>query len=290
MLTKVEFYEWEKASRDTIDVKRCYIDLAGDLVSGILLSQIIYWFLPSKEGSKLRVERDGYKWLAKARTEWWDECRITRHQYIRSIKILSDKGLVSTARYKFAGRPVAHVRLNFPALLEGLQSTVTKADNLISPKRTVQSTESGQSLPETTPENTSKINSSSRNAFKLYEDNIGKLTRVVSEDISCMLEEFSDERVCDAIEIAVKAGAANLRYIRGILSKPERSGKRETGVIDSDKFNRGKYAHLTHGNRAHTDYLKENDLSCQICRVEGGSGEFPCRGSRQAEKEGAVAE
>ena len=29
-----EFFRWEQASHDTIDVKRCYIDVAGDLVSG----------------------------------------------------------------------------------------------------------------------------------------------------------------------------------------------------------------------------------------------------------------
>ncbi|KKM80058.1 hypothetical protein LCGC14_1343600, partial [marine sediment metagenome] len=28
MLSIEDFYQWEKASRDTIDVKRCYIDLA----------------------------------------------------------------------------------------------------------------------------------------------------------------------------------------------------------------------------------------------------------------------
>ena len=40
------FLEWERRSRDTIDVKRCYVDVAGGLVAGVLLSQVVYWFLP----------------------------------------------------------------------------------------------------------------------------------------------------------------------------------------------------------------------------------------------------
>jgi len=43
-----EFLAWERASRDTIDFKTAYVDVAGDLVSGLLLSQIIYWHLPGE--------------------------------------------------------------------------------------------------------------------------------------------------------------------------------------------------------------------------------------------------
>ena len=47
-MTRQEFIAWEQVSRDTIDVKRCYVDIAGDLVAGILLSQIVYWHLPGE--------------------------------------------------------------------------------------------------------------------------------------------------------------------------------------------------------------------------------------------------
>ena len=45
-----EFLAWESMSRDTIDVKRVYCDIAGDLVAGVLLSQLIYWHLPDRNG------------------------------------------------------------------------------------------------------------------------------------------------------------------------------------------------------------------------------------------------
>jgi len=64
------FLLWETASRDTVDFKTIYVDMADDLVAGLLLSQIVYWYLPSKEGrSKLRVFKDGYYWIAKTRTK-----------------------------------------------------------------------------------------------------------------------------------------------------------------------------------------------------------------------------
>jgi hypothetical protein len=92
-----QFLLWEMQSRDCIKVKRCYIDVAADLEAGVLLSQIIYWHLPDKEGEqKLTVQRDGYWWLAKAREDWWGECRLTPKQFDRAIRHLEAKQLVCT--------------------------------------------------------------------------------------------------------------------------------------------------------------------------------------------------
>jgi DnaD/phage-associated family protein len=113
-MTLNEFFQWEKVSRDTIDVKRIYIDIAGDLVTGVLLSQIIYWNLPNKETgkTKLRAMIDGELYLAKKRTDWWEECRISDRQYDRSIKVLVDKGIVDVRLKKFDGIPMPHIRIN----------------------------------------------------------------------------------------------------------------------------------------------------------------------------------
>ena len=94
--TTEEFLQWERRSRDTIDVKRCHIDAADDPVAGVLLSQIVFWFLPGRNGSKLRIEHQGRPWLAKARADWHDECRISPKQFDRAIKILRSRGLVET--------------------------------------------------------------------------------------------------------------------------------------------------------------------------------------------------
>ena len=108
-----EFLRWEDADRDVIKVKRLYIDIADDLVAGILLSQIVYWHLPSQRNgqSKLRVQKDDKLWLAKGRGEWWDECRITPKQFDRAINLLVEKGIVEKKAFKFDGSPTIHVRL-----------------------------------------------------------------------------------------------------------------------------------------------------------------------------------
>lgn len=164
MLTEHEFYEWERTSRDTIDLKRCYIDIAGDLVSGLLLSQIIYWFLPGEHGQKLRIEKEGTLWLAKGRVEWWDECRITPKQFDRAIQILKDGNLVETKRFRFKGSPTIHIWLNVPTLLERVNSNLTKGEKPILPEGELESTqeselevaETSRSLTETTTETTPK--------------------------------------------------------------------------------------------------------------------------------------
>jgi len=156
-MNKQEFYHWESASRDTIDVKRIYIDIAGDLIAGILLSQIVFWHLPNKNGkSKLRVTHDNKFWLAKTRCSWNDECRIGPRQYDKAIKILLDAKLVESKVFKFAGNPTVHVRLNEEVFLASLES---KCVNSISPNGDNQITHAGFPLTETTYKNnnTSKI-------------------------------------------------------------------------------------------------------------------------------------
>jgi hypothetical protein len=83
-------------------VKRVYVRAAGDLVSGVLLSQIIYLFLPDEEGrqrggyfvratNKWRpfVTREGRRWISLERDEWGAECCISPKQFDRACDVLS---------------------------------------------------------------------------------------------------------------------------------------------------------------------------------------------------------
>lgn len=119
-----DFLQWEWRSHDTIDVKRCYIDIAQDLVAGILLSQLIYYHLPSKETRrphKLTVERDGHWWLAKTRDEWWDECRLTPKQVDRAAALLEARGVVETRNYRLDNKKTKHFRVCWNVFLEELE-------------------------------------------------------------------------------------------------------------------------------------------------------------------------
>jgi len=109
-------------SRDTIDFKRCYVDVSGgSAVTGLMLSQIIFWFLPDKKGySKVRIKRDGREWIAKEHDAWWDECRITKKQAKGAIDKLKAAGLIDVEHWMFAGKRTTHIHLNESVLTEKL--------------------------------------------------------------------------------------------------------------------------------------------------------------------------
>ena len=160
-----EFLRWEEVDQDAIKVKRIYIDIAGDLVAGILLSQIIYWHLPSKRDgqTKLRVKKDGKLWLAKGRDDWWDECRITPRQFDRAIGILVDKGIVEKERFRFGGSPTIHIRLVPEVVMQyieneisGVNSILTKGENPILQNVKMELDERLKTLTENTTEITTE--------------------------------------------------------------------------------------------------------------------------------------
>jgi hypothetical protein len=123
-----EFLFWEGSSRDTIDFKKVYVDISNDLIAGLLLSQIVYWHLPSKETgkTKLRVEKEGFLWIAKGREDWYEEIRITAKQYDRAIKMLEKLEIVEVKTFKFNSNPTKHVRLLWDKFLKALEYQQTK--------------------------------------------------------------------------------------------------------------------------------------------------------------------
>ena len=114
-----DFIAWEATTRDTLDVKKIYIDMADDLLAGIALSEIVFWHLPDKHGrSKMRVNRDGHEWIAAPRWEWWERARITPRQSDRAVKVLRDKELIVTERWKWRNTPTVHIRINKDVFLK----------------------------------------------------------------------------------------------------------------------------------------------------------------------------
>jgi hypothetical protein len=115
-----EFLAWEKTTTDTVDFKRIYVDMAGDLVAGLMLSQLVYWYLlPNRKGeSKLRVHRDGHWWVAKQRDDWWDEIRLSPKRVDRAIRILVDRGLVVKKQWRFNGDRTTHLRIVWDAFYD----------------------------------------------------------------------------------------------------------------------------------------------------------------------------
>ena len=130
--TKDDFYELESHSKDIIGLRRMYVDLAEDLVAGVMLSQILFWNVPNKSGrSKLRVYKEGEFWLVKSTADWWKEARITLKQAKRAIRILKEKNLIITSIHRFNGSPTTHIRVNWDFFLEKLRYVLENSDDAI---------------------------------------------------------------------------------------------------------------------------------------------------------------
>ena len=152
-----DFLRWEEISDDNIKVKRIYVDIAGDLVSGVLLSQIVYWHLPSKKNTtKLRVQKEDRFWLAKGRNDWWEECRISPKQFDRAVEKLRSIGVVDTKLFRFNGSPMVHICLNGAILMGMVNSILTKGENPTIPKVEIQLDETLKTLTKTTAKTTAK--------------------------------------------------------------------------------------------------------------------------------------
>jgi hypothetical protein len=126
------YWEFEKGLPHCL-VKVAYVELTGDLASGVLLSQLVYWFKPAKNGQpRLKVmNAKGELVLAKRREDWYSECGITLKQYKRAIKTLQDLGLVRVTHAQFNGAPTTHIWLDVPLLSQLV------AGGSIGPKGTV---------------------------------------------------------------------------------------------------------------------------------------------------------
>ena len=110
----------EDTDRDSFRVKKLYVDIAENLNAGILLGQIIFWYLPNRDTgkTKLRVEKDGHKWIAKQRDEWWDEIRFTPRQFDRAANKLIKQGIIKKEHFKFNGEKTIHLRLDIDKFVE----------------------------------------------------------------------------------------------------------------------------------------------------------------------------
>lgn len=213
-----EFLVWEKSSKDTIDFKRVYADMAGDTLAGLVLSQIVYWHIPNKQGlSKLRIQKEGDWWIACTRAEWWESTRLTPRQIDRVLQILEDKHLIVKKVFKFAGSPTVHVRINHDVFVMSHNSYIAnpipnpyateKKD--ISPSDITDSLngnvangdmkidESVKSLTETTAKTTTEKKSIAPKVAKPYYDAIASILDIhggQNVDMQKMLEGVSKKK------------------------------------------------------------------------------------------------
>lgn len=190
-----QFLLWERASRDTIEVKRLYIDMAGDLASGVVLSQIVYWHLPNRDGhARLQVHREGKLWLAKGRADWWEECRISPKQADRALRVLEQRGLVEVRLFHFRNVPTKHVRILPDGFLRAWQAELAGEVGVVGPEDVP---------PADFPQRGKSISTKGRNAFSRE----GKVH--LPRRVKCLDTETTTETTAAAPESAGRGSPAD---------------------------------------------------------------------------------
>jgi DnaD/phage-associated family protein len=59
----------------------------------------------------------------------------------------------------------------------------------------------------------------SQGVFRVYEENIGPLTPLITESISAALHEHPEADIVDAIKVAVEHNARSWKYVTAVLRR-----------------------------------------------------------------------
>jgi len=98
-----------------------YATISGSVAAGVLLSQIVYWNLPTGSGaSKLKVEVDGRPCLAKSREEMCEETGLGEWQRRAAMETLEALGFISTEVHLFQGKVTTHIFFHAEKVLAAL--------------------------------------------------------------------------------------------------------------------------------------------------------------------------
>jgi len=113
----------DSTREDSIVLRRVFIDICGgNLSDAVILSQIVYWHTPKKNGeTRLTISRDGHLWLAKGYGDWWEECRIPQGTARDALRRLEALGIIIKRVWHFDGRKMPHFRIDtveFKRLIE----------------------------------------------------------------------------------------------------------------------------------------------------------------------------
>lgn len=245
-----QFLLWERASRDTLEVKRLYIDMAGDLVAGVVLSQIVYWHLPNRDGqARLQVQREGKRWLAKGRADWWAECRISPKQADRALAILEGRGLIEVRLFQFAKAPTKHVRILPDGFLRAWRAELARSTDEADPR---------EIAPSDIPKRANSISTKGRNPVspkgKIHLPQRGKSldTETTTETTAAAQEPARPDAPHSAaatlVEELVSHGVGRAAAKRFTREKPE-TCRRQLQYLPYARFKTTKGAWLANAIR-----------------------------------------
>jgi DnaD/phage-associated family protein len=87
------------------------------------------------------------------------------------------------------------------------------------------------------------------NIYRLYEENIGPLTPLIAETLRDAETEYPVQWIADAIRVAVENNAAHWNFVRAVLQRWKKEGRRseiaersDESTGDGERYVSGKYA------------------------------------------------
>ena len=108
-------------------------------------------------------------------------------------------------------------------------------------------------------------NNSDGEVFTSYDENIGKLSPLIVDELKDAIEQYGSDKVTEAIGIAVKANAKNVRYIMGVLKN--NGNKRNNGhhdirtekpgEHDPERYVGGAYGHMVMRTSEQSECINE---------------------------------
>jgi len=97
--------------KDVLGLPRQFLFLTGDVISALLLSQLVYW-------SERCTNPGG--WVYKSEADWRNELNLKRRAMERARRDLKRLGLIETTLRKANGSPTTHYRVCHEALAAAL--------------------------------------------------------------------------------------------------------------------------------------------------------------------------
>ncbi|HEY9876821.1 MAG TPA: hypothetical protein V6D29_00135 [Leptolyngbyaceae cyanobacterium] len=127
-----ELSEVKPGRYDSVVIRKKFIDVNdGSLQDGVLLSQIYYWHDETTQGeSRIQIEKNGYLWLVKKHTDWYEECRLSERTARTSLNNLVARGLIEKAIFQYKGNPTTHIRIRWDNLARILLSNLPSGSDV----------------------------------------------------------------------------------------------------------------------------------------------------------------
>lgn len=124
---------WDKLDEGAVTLvyHRLY-DVFSHHGTVIVLSRLLYWFKPMKNGkSRLKVEREGKRWYRCPRSQIAIDCKISPKVFRLAQKKLIDAGILEVQSWFDRGEKCHHYTLNLPVLEALLDGKTTLSEQVL---------------------------------------------------------------------------------------------------------------------------------------------------------------